>query len=387
MVQTGGAMGTPATALAKKTGKHGEAGEQGSTSRKGREVVPWRPSEDSTILQGVSRHGCKWSLIAQQLPGRSENAVRNRWHRLENAEQTRRKAIEAGLPVEGYRCRKCGHFKKGHMCLGLEAVAPDGTVVATTGVGQKRGHHQMAQPPQPMMEPMHTQHSAYAPVQHTMTQMAHPHGPMAPMHMPRNSSSHPSMAQPQVAQPLYYYAEELSPQRSQPYPPQQYHTQQPSPQQMPPQSRPSPHPQYATHPQHMQQSRPQHIQMQPHLQAIARGPPQGRHPPPLVSPTHSSHAPMQPHPLYYHQYGSQPGREVPPQHMMVGPHAPTPAPPRYTRSAPSRITAGDGEHPVGYYGSIPSSPQTAPISPGLEGFSEDVMEAFLHGTLAYREET
>ena len=50
--------------------------------------------------------------------------VRNRWHRLEKAERQRREALEAGRPVEGYRCRKCGHFKKGHMCLGLEEAAP-----------------------------------------------------------------------------------------------------------------------------------------------------------------------------------------------------------------------------------------------------------------------
>lgn len=52
--------------------------------------------------------------------------MRNRWHRLEKAERQRRESIQLGRPVEGYRCRKCGHFKKGHMCLGLEKGAKPG---------------------------------------------------------------------------------------------------------------------------------------------------------------------------------------------------------------------------------------------------------------------
>jgi hypothetical protein len=45
-------------------------------------------------------------------------------------------------------------------------------------------------------------------------------------------------------------------------------------------------------------------------------------------------------------------------------------------------------HGTGYVvdGAPPNSPPTASLSLGLESFSEEVMEAFLRGTL-YREET
>ena len=46
--------------------------------------VSWSKHEDDTIRHCVDAYGPKWSLIAAELPGRTEHAVRNRWHRLQN---------------------------------------------------------------------------------------------------------------------------------------------------------------------------------------------------------------------------------------------------------------------------------------------------------------
>jgi len=43
----------------------------------------WTADEDSRIRLGISQHGYRWRRIASQLQGRSDDAVRNRWSRLE----------------------------------------------------------------------------------------------------------------------------------------------------------------------------------------------------------------------------------------------------------------------------------------------------------------
>lgn len=46
--------------------------------------------EDAMLLDGHRRHGNKWTLIAQEIGGRTDNAVKNRWAALEK----KRKADE-----------------------------------------------------------------------------------------------------------------------------------------------------------------------------------------------------------------------------------------------------------------------------------------------------
>ena len=47
------------------------------------ERVQWSKFEDATIVQSVEELGHKWYLIAQRLPGRTDHAIRNRYHRLQ----------------------------------------------------------------------------------------------------------------------------------------------------------------------------------------------------------------------------------------------------------------------------------------------------------------
>jgi hypothetical protein len=45
----------------------------------------WTHEEDAQIRHGVKTLGCRWRAIAAQLPGRSDDAVRNRWSRLQDS--------------------------------------------------------------------------------------------------------------------------------------------------------------------------------------------------------------------------------------------------------------------------------------------------------------
>lgn len=43
----------------------------------------WAAEEDKYIIECVLRHGPRWRQIASALPGRTDDAVRNRWNRLQ----------------------------------------------------------------------------------------------------------------------------------------------------------------------------------------------------------------------------------------------------------------------------------------------------------------
>jgi len=57
--------------------------EAGCHDSKRRRKVGWTSTEDLAILATVRRLGTQWPRIAAQLPGRTPDAVRNRWHRLQ----------------------------------------------------------------------------------------------------------------------------------------------------------------------------------------------------------------------------------------------------------------------------------------------------------------
>jgi len=61
-----------------------EASTVGANGRNSAERKEWTVSEDAIIRASVATHGCRWRKIAAQLPGRSDDAVRNRWNRLKD---------------------------------------------------------------------------------------------------------------------------------------------------------------------------------------------------------------------------------------------------------------------------------------------------------------
>lgn len=64
------------------------SGIQGTAPPYSRNVIErreWTEAEDDTIRTSVARYGCRWRQIARQLPGRSDDAVRNRWNRLKDS--------------------------------------------------------------------------------------------------------------------------------------------------------------------------------------------------------------------------------------------------------------------------------------------------------------
>jgi len=56
----------------------------------------WSPHEDELIRRGVEQLGCRWRVIAAQLPGRSDDAVRNRWSRLQDTVKGRAGGRDGG---------------------------------------------------------------------------------------------------------------------------------------------------------------------------------------------------------------------------------------------------------------------------------------------------
>ncbi|CAH0482769.1 unnamed protein product [Peronospora belbahrii] len=42
--------------------------------------APWTKAEDELLIKAVNKYAARWSLIAEELPGRCENAIKNHWY-------------------------------------------------------------------------------------------------------------------------------------------------------------------------------------------------------------------------------------------------------------------------------------------------------------------
>ena len=99
----GATMGaTPCASLPSASTRRGHVAESVG-SRAAEPRVSWSKAEDDTILSSVAELGNRWSKLADRLPGRTEHAIRNRFHRLQNIYEDRRRrqqpALAPGRPL------------------------------------------------------------------------------------------------------------------------------------------------------------------------------------------------------------------------------------------------------------------------------------------------
>merc|ERR1719453_1630014 len=90
----------------KPSGSHTKEVKEAREAKEKPERVSWTKAEDDTILASVTELGHKWNRIAERLPGRTDHAIRNRFHRLQSIleDQQRRQqrtlAPSAPLPIQ-----------------------------------------------------------------------------------------------------------------------------------------------------------------------------------------------------------------------------------------------------------------------------------------------
>ena len=123
----GAVLGAPALLrLPAALGLPGSSCRRGAHGKQG-----WTREEDQQILQHVQTTGPKWSSIAEALPGRTDDAVRNRYLRLV------KKATRKGVGQDGFTqayLADCASIKNGDMWTAEEdAAIMDGVM----RIGQK----------------------------------------------------------------------------------------------------------------------------------------------------------------------------------------------------------------------------------------------------------
>lgn len=89
--------------------------------RGGISKADWSAEEDQKIIEAVHRLGTKWAAIALELPHRTDNSIKNRWH------TTLKRQLAMTAPAEQPVCNKIAErgedLAAASIMLGIHAMS------------------------------------------------------------------------------------------------------------------------------------------------------------------------------------------------------------------------------------------------------------------------